>query len=253
MRWSRLYLWTILATVVAAIALFFIQISSMVYRARSGELFVSLTLAFGFAVIGLACAAACENGKAPMLMRSGMIGGVVALAGWIATIFVPDLQVSMTPLRLFVWPTAWAWLMALVGMLLLLRMHSGWRRGLRCLTIVMLSVLALYIAGAFLLYPDGSYMSASGTWDESVWRRQRDFENAAFPIGAAMTLLTAGALVTTLIIGLVGALTGRKPAIATATPIPYWLECPRCGCEQEARTGDHHCVSCRLRTRIAFA
>lgn len=252
-RWSRVYLWTILATAASAIVLFIFEVIGATYLPLMGELFASLLLAFGFAVIGLACAAAAENGKSPVLMRSGMALGAVALLSWVVVIFIPVLQISSLPMRLFVWPTVWACLMALIGILFLLPMHGGWRWGLRCVTMVATSALGLFIAGAFTLYPGDSFVGAGGTWDEAVWERQRHFEEAVVPIGAAMTMLTAGLLVTTVIIGLVGMLTGRTFAATSIAPIPYWLQCPRCGCEQEARTGEYSCVSCKLRTRIDLA
>lgn len=256
-RWSRVYLWAILSTVVAAIVLFLVQISNAVYFRQIGELLAACAMAFGFAVLGLACAAACENGKSPMFMRSGMIAGAIALACWVALLFVPMLQMSartsMWPLRVFIWPTVWAALMAFVGMLLLLPMYSGWRWGLRAFTILLLGAFALFIAAAYAFYPDVTYTQANGGWDESAWQRRMDYARVVEPIGAAMSILSAGAVGVTLIVGLIGALTGRTAAAATSTPTPYWLTCPRCGCEQEARTGEHACVSCKLRTRIDFA
>jgi hypothetical protein len=203
-------------------------------------LLATFALMLVYAVVGLGCAAAYENGKAPRLMRSGMIIGLIGLLGWIACLLMPGMQEPYTAIRVLIWTTVWPCLMTLVGLLLLLPLHSGWRWWCRALTFVLLASLALFVAGAFSLYPaDGS-----NRWE---------YENDAARIGWALALVAAGSMAATLVVGIAGALTGRAAVPTTAAPrAAYWLACPRCGREQEAFTGDHHCIACNLRTRVEF-
>ena len=47
-------------------------------------------LVIAFFVVALGCAVPRENGRAPRLMISGMVVGIVALAGWIAAVCLAD-------------------------------------------------------------------------------------------------------------------------------------------------------------------
>jgi hypothetical protein len=251
MRLSRVYLWSIAAIVIAGVVMVINQFSGMVYLRFGGEIFVSLLLALAYSVIGLVCAAVCENGKARIFMRSGMILGFIAIGCCIAMTFIPAMQMNYTPIRLFIWPTVWAALMMLVGVLLLLPMHDGWRRTLRSCAIILLSVLALYVAAGYTFYPGWSY-SPSGVWNEDMWRMTRIYEEVALRGGLVLVFLAAAAFASSVIIGVMTALSGRAVE-ANVVRKAYWLQCPRCGQEQEALTGEHHCTACKLRTKVVFA
>jgi hypothetical protein len=245
MRLSRLYLWTIAATIIAAVALMLNELLGAMYLPSAWPIVGILSIVLGYSVVALGCAAAYENGKAPRLMRSGMIIGLIALATALAIAFTPDLRQTFAPIRFFVWLTIWPCLMSVSGLLLLLPMHSGWRWRLRASTLIALTVLALFIGGAYAFYPDVQYDGGRHDWDFA-----RRYEDGALQIGLALSMLVAALLATTLLVGIMTALTGRSAAPQPVARLPYWLQCPRCGREQQALTGDYHCTACNLRTRM---
>jgi Zn finger protein HypA/HybF involved in hydrogenase expression len=185
-------------------------------------------------------------------MSSGMTIGLAALGCWIAFAFLPAMQMEdETVLRVVMWPTNWSCLMMLVGALLMLPLHDGWGWWLRASTFWLLALLAMFIAAAFTLYPARSTAYGPYGWDENAWERQRNYEVAAFKIGGALSLIAAAALLTTIIAGVMRALSGRS-AESELEQSPYWLQCPRCGREQQAHTGEYHCAQCRLRTKVVL-
>ncbi|HVP72545.1 MAG TPA: hypothetical protein VMS30_02325 [Phycisphaerales bacterium] len=249
MRLSRLYLWTIAGTVAAGVAALANEFLGIIYARDLGEvLFVCMILTLGYAIVGLACATVYERGKSPGLMRSGMIVGLVALVGWFAALLVPPLREEFDTVRVVIWPTVWACLMMLVGVLLLLPMYDGWRWWLRGVTLCLLGAFGLFIAGAVTFYP---YPPMVGSWESAAWEQLQRYEEGAYQIGGAIALLAGGALATTLIAGIMHAISGRAKQIATVRT-PYWLRCPRCGRAQQAVTGEYHCTQCRLRTKVEF-
>ena len=246
MRLSRLYLWLIAACVlVGAFVLINSSFLPLVYVPGS-EMFVAFcSIALAYAVVGLGCSAVYERGRARGFMISGMIVGLLAAIGWPALFLSPGWEDSFAAAMVLIWASIWSCLMMLIGLVLLLPMQSGWRRAVRASTIVMLAALGLFVACAFTFHPQPT----SSQWSEADWQRSYEYERAAEQIGWSLALLTLGSLATTLIVGIAGALTGRTIP-GTSPRVTYWLQCPRCGREQEALTGEHHCVDCRLRTRV---
>jgi hypothetical protein len=247
MRLSQLYLWTIAGTIIAAIALLLNELLAFVFVPSALAIVGILALVLSYAVIALGCAAAYENGRAPRLMRSGMIIGAIALVCGALIALTPSLQETSGPLKLFIWLTVWPCLMSISGPLLLLPMDTGWRWRMRAGTLIMLTVLGWFIACAFSFYPD-----PQGYYDQGSWELARRYENGATQIGVALGMLTGALLAITLIVGILGALTGQQASSQPVARLAYWLQCPRCGREQEALTGDHRCIACNLRTRIEF-
>ena len=247
MRLSRAYLWLIAASMIVGLALLLNdQVTPMIYVPNGLALVGVCGMTMVYAIVGLGCAAAYENGKAPRLLRSGMIIGLIALVGWGMLVLSPGLHGTMGPLRALMCITLWPCLMMLCGLLLLLPMHRGWRWWLRAIAIAMVTALALFIAGAYALCPDVPNLA----WNSDAWQRAMDYEERATEIGAGIAMLTGGAVAATVIIGLVGAMTGLSAPEQPMMRRRYWLQCPRCGREQDALTGDHHCIACSLRTRI---
>jgi hypothetical protein len=243
MRLSRWYLWLIAVCVLAVIALL-INAQLMMIAVPGLEVWISiLAMTVGYALIGLGCAAPYENGRAPWLMRSGMIVGAIALVAWGVIIVTPELQVTMAPTRICTWLTIWPCLMALSGLLLLLPLNDGWRLMLRGTTVLLLALMGLYVGCAVWFYPD----PASGAWN---YQQRWEYEETAYRIGGGLAALVGGSLATTIVVGLAGVMTGRSAQPSTTPRQPYWLQCPRCGREQEALTGPYTCSSCNLRTRI---
>ncbi len=88
----------------------------------AGGIFTVIYLA-----VAIVCAACGENGRAPRLMRSGLIIG----AGGLVAIIVAMVPESDALAKVAIWPVMWASLMAVIGLLLLPRPRPGWWKGAR--------------------------------------------------------------------------------------------------------------------------
>jgi hypothetical protein len=172
-------------------------------------------------------------------MRSGMILGLAAWAGWFLVIFYQSGPSDVWE-RVLCWPTTWAFLMMVVSWLVLPRTSVGWWMLLRRATFVLLGILAAEICLAITCYPE---YSSGGSWVS-----RRAYEDVAVQIGGILSLLAAGGIAGTLL----GTLAAREasPTTYSMERTPYSLRCPRCGTHQSAMTGPHHCQHCRLLIRV---
>ncbi len=240
MRLTRLVLWGMVAavglTVLALVAsLMFPLVMPQVQDLLPTGIFVVLAhgVAFG-------CAVAREQGRAPRLMLSGIGAAAAALVACLVMIWVKgaadfdELGVIVT------WPTVWACLVMVIGLLLMPRPRPGWWIWMRRASFVLLVVLAAHICLAVTLYPA---VGAAGDWD-----RVSRYEEIAQRIGGVLALL-AGGLLVAVFLGVW--VPGLAPLPARAIEArPYWLRCPRCHAEQRAVTGTSSCQRCGLRIRV---
>jgi hypothetical protein len=95
--------------------------------------------------LALGCAVVMARGRARALMGSGMIFGAVAVAIYIAGLFLMGPIPSWVWEKAIVWPAIWACLMLVIGILLLPRDRGRWWRFLRRTAIVLTSFLAAHI------------------------------------------------------------------------------------------------------------
>ena len=235
MRLSRLLVWAMPATV-GGTALLFIAFSfvppmsgwvSDPVKIIAGGVFTMMYLA-----VAMVCTVCAAHGRAPRLMRSGLIVGLIGLLVMFVAL-VPDSDVLA---MLALWPAMWGMLMALIGLLLLPRRRPGWWSWARAATIALVSLLAavICIGVSFGLH------GFSGQW-----------EQAAIRTGWSVAFLATGAATATVLGVWIPGLAASP--VASTTPRPYRLRCPRCGTGQEAVTGEHHCRSCGLRIRVEVA
>lgn len=235
MRLSRLLVWGMAATV-GGTALLFI-VFTYVPPMRGWVQEPAKIIACGlFTIVYLAVAMVCtvcaEHGRAPRLMRSGLIGGLVGLLAMYVAI-VPDSEVLM---RIALPPAMWGMLMAVIGLLLLPQRRPGWWSWARAATIALVSLLAAVICIGVSFRPPG--------WSEA-------WVDSALRTGWSVAFLAAGAATATMLGVWIPGL--AAPPVVSTTPRPYRLRCPRCGTGQEAVTGEHHCRSCGLKIRVEVA
>ncbi len=178
-----------------------------------------------YLAVAIVCAACGENGRAPRLMRSGLIIG----AGGLVAIIVAMVPESDALAKVAIWPVMWASLMAVIGLLLLPRPRPGWWKGARRGSIVLVAALAAAVCLTVSFHP-------SDITTRLCW---------------SLALVAAGAVTMTLLgVWIPGF---ARPPSASGEPRPYWLRCPRCGSEQEATTGEYRCRSCGLNIRVEVA
>lgn len=236
MRLTRLVLWGMVAavglTVLALVASLMFPLVMLQWEdlLPTGILVV---LAHG---VAFGCAVAREQGRAPRLMLSGIWAAAAALVACVVMIWVEgaadfdELGVIAT------WPTVWACLVMVIGLLVMPRARPGWWIWMRRASFVLLAVLAAHICLAVTFYP------AVG------WEQRYEYEQIAQRIGGVVALLAGGSIVAVFLGVWVP---GLAPLPARAVEArPYWLQCPRCHAEQRAVTGTSPCQRCGLRIRV---
>ena len=148
MRLSRILLWTLLIVGAAAlliVAALFFSPSRLLIPAQLLECTLYALL---WVAVALGCAVVMERGRAVPFMISGLAACAVTLALSIGAVFLGDYNTWSVWLMFIVWPAAWAFLMLLIGVLMLPRSRGGWWRMLRRSAIVLLAVLAAHICFA---------------------------------------------------------------------------------------------------------
>jgi hypothetical protein len=153
MRLSKVLLWCLAGTVVLTIAVpvvvAFTPLAAWVdYRMI---IFVGAYIVL-FATIALGCAIVMERGRAVRWMRSGLIACVACGVGWPLFVFLSDWRTEELWFLVLVWPTCWAGLMLVVGILLLPRNRGGWWTSMRRVTIVLTSLLGVQICFSVAFY-----------------------------------------------------------------------------------------------------
>ncbi len=247
MRLARIHLW-LLAIAVAASALVLLnQVLGIFFLRFSNEAIVVSLVVGGYAIVGLCCAAVHDNGRLRRLMRLGMIMGVAGAACWIVMIGMPEFfEVRMfltTTLALCVLAGA----IAVIGLLNLFPLRTTVHRGMRFTAIVGALLLAAFIVGAIWFAPGSA--NSYATWNSADWQRYVEYEASAYRIGTGIAIFVGLLTAATIVVGVVDLLSARGRQ-STLAPRPYWLRCPRCGCEQQAMTGAFQCATCRLRTKV---
>jgi len=247
MKLTKLCLWAIAVTVVLTIGTYFLpwflplgQIEEWIFVGVGILILVYFCVALG-------CAVALEKGRLPRLMRSGIAIGAVALVGWISMIFFEMYDLPLDWYVVLYWPTSWACLIMVIGLLLLPEPRAKWWMQLRRITIALFILLALIICLAVTFHPRNNAWS-TGTFNEVSWQQNRAYEEAAAKYGWVIGLLSCGGA---LFVWLAAAFI--KPTQDAASNIErtsYWLSCPRCGLQQQAMTGSDTCKQCNLQIRV---
>lgn len=238
-----------LVAMVGALALLFIYSTFTRAGGTTEYLAGSAAISVLFLVIAICCAVTLERHRLPRLMRSGLWACGLALAGWFVVIWFGN---ELTTLNLHVekivaWPTVWAGLMALVGLLFLPAPPRPWWRTVRLITLILLALVALHFALYVTLEP--TYPSDPRTpqsYQDSYYTRLYEYERIASSIATVLSLLALAGLSTSFLLLW---LTPRKHG-ETAAGIPYWIACPRCTSEQTLRTGWDRCTNCGLEVCI---
>ncbi len=140
-RLSKLLLWALVVAVSLTATSMLASITTS-YYSDFEQLSGAGMLVCLFCVQALGCAVVAEHGRAVGFMRSGIIAGAMALLGWLSIVF----YASGSGDEVVTWPTAWAGLLLVVGVLLVSRVRVKWWCMLRTMTIVLLAVLAAQIA-----------------------------------------------------------------------------------------------------------
>ncbi len=244
MRLTKVLLWGIAGAVGLMLAA---GVASWFFPLLRGDLEQLLglgVLIVLFFCVALGCAAALERGRAPRLMRSGITIGAVALAGWISMIWFADYTTKLTWQKILTWPTTWACLMMVMGLVLMPRPRAAWWMWLRRVTIVLLCLLSLHICLATSFYPAFDYNVTTPTQWERIWR----YGEIVYRIGGVLTFLAgAGVAFTFLVLAVPGF---ADAASREVQRVSYWLQCPRCRSEQQALTGEYSCRQCGLHIRV---
>lgn len=236
MRLTRLVLWGMVAAVGLTVLALVASLMFPLVMLQWEDLLptgIFVVLAHG---VAFGCAVAREQGRAPRLMLSGIWAAAAALVACVVMIWVEgaadfdELGVIVT------WPTVWACLVMVIGLLIMPRARPGWWIWMRRASFVLLAVLAAHICLAVTFYP------AVG------WEQRYEYEQIAQRIGGVVALLASGSIVAVFLGVWVP---GLAPLPARAVePRPYWLRCPRCHAEQRAVTGTSPCQRCGLRIRV---
>ena len=247
MRLSRHLLWallvaiglTILAPVLAS--LYPLQLPDAQTMFAIGLLIVV------HVVLALGCAIPLERGLSRGWMRSGIIASVMSLLAWSLAILLRAKLPYLAGQRAAVWPTAWACLMMVVGLLLMPRSHGTLGRLLRAFAIVLCSLLGLAYCASVTFHP--GYGSAS--WTPVQWEPIEQYENVTGRINLALVFLAAGAVTLTFL-----SLLATRDANSTSSvdkALPLSFDCPRCGHAQTGRTGGYRCESCGLSITVRIS
>jgi hypothetical protein len=243
MRLSRVLLWGLVLTVVGtaiavAIAVFFFPMIRTELVLTTGiVLFVHLVGAIG-------CAVARERGRAPRLMLSGVFVAIGTAGAWIVLLWIQPVRNEEIWGRVLVWPSSWAWLMMLCGLLLLPEARQIWWLWLRRVAFILLVLLALHACLAITFHPD----AGSSVMSRSEVRR---YEETAARLAGVLGLLAGVAIVATLVSVWMMYLIGRVPP--PLRTYQFSFVCPRCECEQDADTGQHQCAECGLALKVTVA
>ncbi len=196
-------------------------------------------LAIGYLIVAMCCAVALESGRAPRLMRSGIIAGAIALMGWYVIVAMqPPWDRMVNYQRVLIWPTCWAGVMMLMGLLLLPQPHQKWWVVMRRVTFVLLELFAALVAAAFTFYPGPEQSNF-------------EYEEAFGRIGGVLGLLAGGGVVFTFLAAWLPRFSG--PVQSVTERRAYWLRCPRCQNEHDAVTGKHVCEECGLRIQVELS
>jgi hypothetical protein len=185
-----------------------------------------------YCTVAMVCAAGAASGRAPRLMRRGIYVGAVGLVLLIAAL-IPE---SETIAKVAAVPSAWAVLMALVGLVLLPQRRPGWWTGARRASIVLLAMMAMVFCVSVIFEP---------RWGASA------FYEITGRIMGALSLLAGATLAATFLgVWIPGF---AAPPEVSGERRPFWLRCPRCASEQEATTGEYRCASCGLDIHVEVA
>ena len=236
MRLTQLVLWGMVAAVGLTVLALAASLMFPLVMLQWEDLLptgIFVVLAHG---VAFGCAVAREQGRAPRLMLSGIWAAAAALVACVVMIWVEgaadfdELGVIVT------WPTVWACLVMVIGLLIMPRARPGWWIWMRRASFVLLAVLAAHICLAVTFYPAVN------------WEQRYEYEQIAQRIGGVVALLASGSIVAVFLGVWVP---GLAPLPARAVePRPYWLRCPRCHAEQRAVTGTSPCQRCGLRIRV---
>ena len=166
MRLSRFFLWAF----VVGLVLFVVSIPLAYFLMPAGGMFfgpLELVVSLGVLILCwlltcFICASVHDRGVAPHLMRSGIVMASIGTFGWIAWFAVQMFGMMMLSFEgrllewamVLVWPTVWGGWCALIGILLLIRPRAPWWARLRAVTIILLTLLALWIGLSVLLERD---------------------------------------------------------------------------------------------------
>jgi hypothetical protein len=192
----------------------------------------------------LGCAVARERGRAPRLMLSGIVAALGTAVAWVVLLWLQPIRTEELWLRLIIWPALWTWLMMICGFLFLPEARHAWWLWLRRVAFMLLALLALHGCLAITLHPDaGSYGTS--------WSEVRRYEETAARIAGALGLLAGVAVAATFASVWMMQLIGRVPPPLRSYRFSF--VCPRCGLEQDAKTGVHHCVDCGLTLEVTVA
>lgn len=251
MKLTKLCLWAIAVTVVLTIGAYCLVLFLPFNQSEIG-IFVGVGIfILLYLCVVLGCAVALEKGRLPRLMRSGIAVGAVALLGWIAMIIFEQYNIPMDWFVLLYWPTSWACLIMVIGLLLLPEPRAKWWMQLRRITIGLFIFLAAIICYAITFHPQEGLLALTGIYDSEMWILTGDYEEIASKLGYVIGLLACGGA---LFVWLAAAFV--KPARNTALIIErtsYWLCCPRCGLQQQAMTGLDICDQCSLQIKVELA
>jgi hypothetical protein len=233
MKLSRILLWAMVATAgvtgLAYAVVMFLPLPGM-WVSSPEKILAGGLCTIAYLTVAILCAVGAESGRAPRLMRSGIIVGAVGLLILIVAM-APESEAIM---KVAMVPSTWAGLVALIGLLLLPRRRPGWWAAARRSAIVLLSLLALVFC-LTVVFPRE---------DDAVFQ-------VTHRIMGAIALLAGGAVAATLLgVWIPGF---AAPPVYSGERRPYWLRCPRCASEQEATTGEHCCDSCGLDIRVEVA
>ncbi|UCD73866.1 MAG: hypothetical protein JSV91_08705 [Phycisphaerales bacterium] len=153
MRLSRVLLWCLAGAVVFSIVVptlvAFTAARNWVDPENLVLLGINIVLFTGAA---LCCAIIMERGRAVPWMRSAIVASAFCGAGWSLALFLSTGSNEWLWGLLLIWPTVWAGLMLVIGILLLPRDRGGWWRWMRLATIGITSVLAVYICLAATIF-----------------------------------------------------------------------------------------------------
>ena len=184
-------------------------------------------------------------------MRSGIVIGAISVVGWIVMDIYDEYSLEWVWFTFLIWPTNWACLMMIIGLLLFPEPRAKWWMQLRRITIALFIILAAIICIAIILHPSNDVLRSITTTDSRNWQRDQVYEELAAKIGWVIGLLANGGA---LFVWLAAAF--LKPVAREAlTTIhsSYWLSCPRCGLEQQAMTGSDNCDKCNLQIKVELA
>ena len=235
MRLRTAFLWTMIGSLTLAAALGVLAIIFDTFGSTSEKILVTSLLMGAYSMTALGCAIVLDRHRRKIISWLGIGMSVAALLHWSFMIWFEPwrwngwywqdeflLKIGATLTIIAIWCPH-------LGLLSLLRLDRGAFRGVRTVTHVVTGLLAAVVLIVL--------------WTE-------EFEDWTGKMIAVLAMLGGCGTLVTPILGIVERSGRTDSAESIKRRVKIDLTCPRCGFEQNMKTGSAKCTGCGLRISI---